>query len=86
MQQQGASWYYDEGFFIGGSKGTCRDSSGLVPDGPGINYKDNWGSAHGDGVRFLFGDGTVRMLTFDTDPDVVSALLTPNGGETVTLP
>jgi prepilin-type N-terminal cleavage/methylation domain-containing protein len=85
-EKQALSWYYDEGFFTGGSKGTCRDAVGLNRDGPGINYKDNWGSPHADGVQFLFGDGTVRMLAFDTDPDLMAALLTPAGGEEVTTP
>lgn len=83
---QAPSWYYDEGYFVGGSKGTARIAPGLSPDGPGINYKDNWGSIHPDGVLFLFADGTVRQLNFSTDPNIVAALLTPDGGETVTVP
>jgi prepilin-type N-terminal cleavage/methylation domain-containing protein len=80
------NWYYDEGYFVGGSKGTSRGAIGMERDGPGINYKDNWGSPHPDGVFFLFGDGGVRMLNYDVDPNIIAALLTPNGGETVTLP
>ena len=86
LTAQGSSWYYDEAFMTGGSKGTCRDANGLNPDGPGINYKDNWGSNHVDGVLFLFADGGVRALTFDTDPSIVDAFLTPTGGETVATP
>jgi prepilin-type N-terminal cleavage/methylation domain-containing protein len=84
--KQGGSWYYDESFFLGGSKGTSRDAVGLSPDGQGINYKDNWGSAHKGGVHFLFGDGAVHVLIFDTDPVLMNALLTPDGGEPVALP
>ncbi len=80
------SWYYDEGFFVGGSKGTARDAPGLNRDGPNINYKDNWGSAHAEGVNFLFGDGSVRLLRFDIEADLMAALMTPDGGEDVTLP
>jgi len=79
--KQAGSWYYDESFFLGGSKGTGRDAVGLSPDGPNINYKDNWGSAHKAGVNFLFGDGAVHLLIFDTDPVLMNALLTPDGGE-----
>jgi prepilin-type N-terminal cleavage/methylation domain-containing protein len=86
LEVQALSWYYDESFFLGGSKGTSRDAPNLSPDGPNINYKDNWGSAHGTGVFFLFGDGSARLLAFETDPGLVAALLTPDGGETVTLP
>jgi prepilin-type N-terminal cleavage/methylation domain-containing protein len=83
---QALNWYYDEGYFVGGSKGTARIAPGLSPDGAGINYKDNWGSIHPDGVLFLFADGTVRLLHFSTAPSIVAALLTPDGRETVSLP
>jgi prepilin-type N-terminal cleavage/methylation domain-containing protein/prepilin-type processing-associated H-X9-DG protein len=83
---QTGSWYYDEGFFVGGSKGTSRDAPGLNLDGPGINYKDNWGSPHAEGVNFLFGDGSVRLLSYSVDPDLMAALMTPDGGEKVTPP
>jgi prepilin-type N-terminal cleavage/methylation domain-containing protein/prepilin-type processing-associated H-X9-DG protein len=77
---QEGSWSYDESFFLGGSKGTSRGAPGLSPDGPGINYKDNWGSAHPGGVQFLFADGSVRMIAFDIDPLEFTAMLTPDGG------
>lgn len=83
---QASNWYYDEGYFVGGSKGTARGAPGLSPDGPGINYKDNWGSPHTEGVFFLFGDGGVRMVNFNADPIIVAALLTPDGGETAAVP
>jgi prepilin-type N-terminal cleavage/methylation domain-containing protein/prepilin-type processing-associated H-X9-DG protein len=83
---QEPNWYFDESFFLGGSKGTSRGAPGLSQDGPGINYKDNWGSAHMGGVYFLFGDGSVRMLSFDTDVDTMIALMTPDGKEVVILP
>jgi prepilin-type N-terminal cleavage/methylation domain-containing protein len=83
---QRSSWYYDEPFFLGGSKGTSRGSVGLSPDGPGINYKDNWGSPHTGGVLFLFGDGSVHLLPFDIQASVMAALLTPDGKEAVAIP
>ena len=86
VTKQAGSWYYDEGYFTGGSKGTARDAPGLSPDGPNINYKDNWGSPHNDCVVFLFADGTVRRLSYDIDVVVMAALLTPDGNEGVTPP
>jgi prepilin-type N-terminal cleavage/methylation domain-containing protein/prepilin-type processing-associated H-X9-DG protein len=83
---QPQSWYFDEGFFLGGSKGTSRGAVGLSPDGPGVNYKDNWGSPHRGGVQFLFGDGAVHLLPFDIDRNVMAALLTPDGKEAVAIP
>jgi type II secretory pathway pseudopilin PulG len=83
---QALNWYFDEGFFTGGSKGTGRDAPGLSRDGPGIDYKDNWGSAHPEGVLFLVGDGSVHLFPFGTETSVMSALLTPDGGEEVSIP
>ena len=78
---RGRNWYFDESFFIGGSKGTSRNGIGLQPDGPKINYKDNWGSAHPGGVQFLFGDGAVQLLAFEMDPTVLTNMMTIEGGE-----
>ncbi|MCA8991802.1 MAG: DUF1559 domain-containing protein [Planctomycetaceae bacterium] len=37
----------------------------------------------GGGSQVLFGDGRVRYLSPAVDPDILNALLTPNGGEAV---
>jgi hypothetical protein len=34
----------------------------------------------------VFGDGSVRLLPFSTSTDLFAGLLTPDGGEVVTLP
>jgi prepilin-type N-terminal cleavage/methylation domain-containing protein/prepilin-type processing-associated H-X9-DG protein len=80
------SWYWDEPFFLGGSKGTSRGGLGLLRDRPGIPFKENWGSAHPGGVQFLFADGSARLVPFETQFSVFAALLTPDGGEVVSLP
>jgi type II secretory pathway pseudopilin PulG len=77
------TWYHDEPFFTGGSGGTARQGGRLFRDAPGIPYKDNWGSRHPAGPQFVFADGSVRPLPYATPPDVVHALLTPDGGEVV---
>ena len=82
---QGQSWYFDESFFLGGSSGTQRNATALYQDAPGINFRD-WGSAHPAGANFLFGDGSVRTLPFGTPASVMSALVTPAGGEVITIP
>ena len=89
--EQPQNWYWDEPFFLGGSKGTSRGGFALLRDVPTDNYllnpyKDNWGSSHVAGVQFLFGDGAVRVINRSMDAVTFSALLTPDGGETVTLP
>ncbi len=80
-----STWYWDEGLFAGGSGGTQRERPVLLADNEGMGHKFayNWGSPHPAGVHFLFADGSVRPVAFDTSQDVIKALLTPRGGEVV---
>jgi prepilin-type N-terminal cleavage/methylation domain-containing protein/prepilin-type processing-associated H-X9-DG protein len=80
------NWYWDEPLFLGGSKGSGRNGLGLLMDGPNIPHRENWGSDHSSGVQFLFGDGSVHLLSFTTEEDILSALLTPTGKEVVQIP
>lgn len=84
--QTADSWYWDEPYFIGGSKGTSRGGVALYEDGPGIPYKDSWGSPHPGVVPFAFGDGSVRPIAFGTGWELMLGLLTPAGGEVVDAP
>jgi prepilin-type N-terminal cleavage/methylation domain-containing protein/prepilin-type processing-associated H-X9-DG protein len=86
--QKPNSWYWDEPFFLGGSKGTSRGGFALLRDGGdlGTYHKENWGSPHPGGVLFLFGDGSVRMVERETSARVITALLTPDGGEAASAP
>ncbi len=100
MVEQPQSWYWDEPFFLGGSKGTSRGGLGLTRDNAGRYfangqwygnyednpYKENWGSPHPGGVHFFFGDGAVRMVPRDIEPAAFAAMLTPDGHEPVVLP
>ena len=87
FDSEGQTWYWDEPFFLGGSKGTSRNAPILVRDpARNMSFKENWGSAHPGGVNFLFADATVHHLTFNTDTGTMSALLSPNGGELVNVP
>jgi prepilin-type processing-associated H-X9-DG protein len=38
------------------------------------------------GVYFLFGDGSVRYVDYETDLDILVAILTPDGRERVAPP
>ena len=80
------SWYWDEPYFLGGSGGTVRDGLGLAQIAVGSRYKNNWGSLHPGGVTFLAGDGSVRLLSYQTDWHLFAALLTPAKGESETIP
>jgi prepilin-type N-terminal cleavage/methylation domain-containing protein len=86
--EQPQTWYWDEPFFLGGSKGTSRGGTGLLHDGGDItyHYKENWGSPHTAGVQFVFGDGAVHLIKRDMDPATFTALMTPDGGEGVSPP
>ncbi len=74
-------WYWDEPVFTGGAGGTGRNGTGLYRDGPGVNFANNWGSAHTAGAMFLFGDGSVHYLSFSVSATDFAAALTPTGGE-----
>ena len=78
---KGTSWYWDEPIFSGGSKGTARAGIVISPDGRGIPFKDNWGSAHRNGVLFAIADGSTRFISQNIDWKVMRALFTPDGGE-----
>jgi prepilin-type N-terminal cleavage/methylation domain-containing protein/prepilin-type processing-associated H-X9-DG protein len=79
------SWYWDEPFFLGGSDSTSRKGNVVMPDQRGTFYqiRENWGSPHPAGAQFVFADGSVHSILYVTSPDVVKALMTPAGGETV---
>ncbi len=77
------TWYFDEPFFAGGSAGTARFGTKVLQDAPGVNFQNNWGSAHPGVCNVLFCDGHVSGLSFATDQSVVQSLLTPNGREVV---
>jgi prepilin-type processing-associated H-X9-DG protein len=84
------TWYWDEPFFLGGSGGTSRgfglkpgEGLKVVRDSAkmGFDYRYNWGSAHSAGVNFLFADGSVRLVRYQTPQSAIEAVLTPDGGE-----
>jgi hypothetical protein len=77
------TWYYDEPFWLGGSFGTRRDGTVLMKDAAGEYFQDNWGAPHRGGVQFVFAGGSVHLLPFATAPEVMHALMTPDGGEPV---
>lgn len=79
------TWYWDEPFFTGGSGGTQRWGSQVVHDSRnmGFAYRDNWGSAHTAGAQFVFADGSVQLIPFNTPLAIVLGLMTPNGGEII---
>jgi prepilin-type N-terminal cleavage/methylation domain-containing protein len=51
------TWYWDEGFFIGGSGSTARSGPIVFPDrfvSRPIHFRNNWGSAHTGGAFFFY--------------------------------
>src|SRR5262249_35845998 len=76
------TWYYDEPFFLGGSGGTTRRLDGVHRDDPNTNlYRGNWGAVHKGAAQFLFADGSIRTIPYDTPKEVVRGAMTPAGGE-----
>ena len=61
-----------------GKPGNCRNPQ------LGINKSPNgFGSPFTGGAQFLLADGSVRFISENLDPNVLNALATPQGGETV---
>jgi prepilin-type N-terminal cleavage/methylation domain-containing protein len=80
------AWWWDEPFFLGGSGGTMRGQSELARDAIGVNFRQNWGSAHHASANFLFADGSMHQLAYGTSEQVIAAYMTPSGGERVPDP
>ncbi|HLN32205.1 MAG TPA: DUF1559 domain-containing protein [Gemmataceae bacterium] len=75
------TWFFDEPFFTGGSAGTVRYDSALIPDTTMSPFHFTWGAAHAGGVQFVFADGSVHLLSYGMSQTSLMALTTPNGGE-----
>jgi prepilin-type processing-associated H-X9-DG protein len=77
-------WLWDDPIFAGGGAGgTVRSGTTVQRDAIGIKFSNKWGSAHPEGAQFLFVDGAVHLITYDTSNAAMLALLTPAGGEVV---
>lgn len=68
----------NEGFEPWAKPVQVRDPALGLNKGP-----DTFGSPFQGGVHFLMGDGAVRFLSDDIDPQVLKALATPDGGEQI---
>jgi len=58
----------------------------VVKDAPNLDSWNRWGSPYSSGAPVALCDGSVRVLSYSTTKEVVLAICTPNGGETVSLP
>jgi prepilin-type N-terminal cleavage/methylation domain-containing protein/prepilin-type processing-associated H-X9-DG protein len=60
--------------------GHCSDEPGHTPNGAS-GHVDDFSSFHTQGVHFLFGDGSVKMINDSINPLVYRGLATRAGGE-----
>jgi hypothetical protein len=58
----------------------------LIPDEAGRRNKQAFGSAHAGGFHMALGDGSVRFVRFDVDPDIHRRLGSRDDGQVVDLP
>lgn len=79
-------WFFNEPIFSGGSCGTARSGTLVLRDEKDVAHPFNWGARHPTGAQFTFADCSVRMLRYGVDGDLVSKLLSPAGGEAVSIP
>ena len=80
------SWYYDEPLVLGLNDSIRRYGVKIVKDSPTAIFQGNWGSSHNAGASFVFADASVHTLRYDLTEAIVTALLTPSGGEVVEVP
>src|SRR5439155_18091247 len=67
-------WFWDEPIFAGGGAGgTVRGGSLVLRDREGVNFGNNWGSAHASGAHFLFGDNSVREIAYRVEEKTMRA-------------
>ena len=71
---------YGRGDYVLDSMEVLRPGSKSLPP---LENATHWWSHHPAGTQFLFVDGSARMLDYDLDHDVLLALSTRNGKETV---
>ncbi|MCA9102918.1 MAG: DUF1559 domain-containing protein [Planctomycetales bacterium] len=74
----------DEGVFTGANGDNLR-SSGVLPqrDTPGLHSWDSWGGPHDGIFHMMFGDGSVRPVSYSIDARLHRGLGTRAGGEVV---
>jgi prepilin-type N-terminal cleavage/methylation domain-containing protein len=68
-----ASWFYAGAFFV-------------RQDVPDQNVEYGWGSPYPGGAPLAMADGSVRMLNYNVDYNILIPLSTPTGGEVFSLP
>ncbi|MFO0842764.1 MAG: DUF1559 domain-containing protein [Gemmataceae bacterium] len=96
------NWYWDEPYVMGGTGGTGRCGDGIYQDQFLINYPNypesrswtegaescgggTWAPSPG-GAQFVFGDGSVRTLSFSTPNAMVRLMIRPADGQVINLP
>jgi prepilin-type processing-associated H-X9-DG protein len=90
----GRPHYNQAAYSINSLSGFNNAPNGVFPDGsnlpvtnrgPGKGIAGTWGisSDHAGGANALFVDGSVHFLTDSLGPDVLTALATRDGGETI---
>lgn len=74
----------DQGYLVGHNGDTVRSSSNPpMPDTPGVNPFEFWGSAHPAVLNMMYADGSVSSISYDIDSEVHKGNGT-RGGEEVT--
>ncbi|QJX00123.1 DUF1559 family PulG-like putative transporter [Frigoriglobus tundricola] len=78
-------WYDDTGAMAGWDNDiVCITTLGLARDGGSTAYQ--FGSAHPTGMNAVFGDGSVRLVSYDITPITLNALGDRRDGAVVALP
>jgi prepilin-type N-terminal cleavage/methylation domain-containing protein len=77
----------NESAYVGDDRDVLCNCSGEadrpLQDTPGVGNRFHFGSVHAAGGGYAFGDGSVRLLAYDIDPEALRRLMVRSDGETI---
>jgi prepilin-type N-terminal cleavage/methylation domain-containing protein/prepilin-type processing-associated H-X9-DG protein len=89
VRARGGAWATTDNPYDIGQREPWNDSFGSIPGEVGINNSNEWGHAFysfHNGANFTFADGSVRLLSEDTNLRVLAELVTRANGEVTAVP
>ncbi len=90
VRGRGGAWATTDNAYEIGQRKAWDAAFGPIPGTLGINNSNEWGHCfygfHPAGANFAFADGSVRLLSEQTDLHTLATLVTRAGGEAVSEP
>lgn len=90
VRARGGAWATTDNPYEIGQRLVWNEAALSVPGAMSINNSNEWGHCffgfHAGGANFALGDGSVRLMTEQTDLYLLATLVTRSGAETVVAP